>query len=66
MSKHGNSYDNEAKHHLYEIRDTERDAVFKYGICGDPVNPDGSSPRGNEQALYFNKVAGCFRFSPSF
>lgn len=39
MKKHGNSNENEAEHHLYEIHDVERDDVYKYGICGDPLNP---------------------------
>ena len=31
-SKHGNSYENDAPHHLYEIQDKEEDDIFKYGI----------------------------------
>lgn len=62
MSKHANSYDNEAEHHLYEVYDTERDTTFKYGICGDPLNDDGSSDRATEQAEFFNRIVGYFRF----
>lgn len=38
MKKHGNSNLNDAEHHLYEIVDREYDDVYKYGICGDPLN----------------------------
>lgn len=35
MSEHGNSNKNNKPHHLYEIRDSEDDDVFKYGISHD-------------------------------
>ncbi len=47
MSKHGNSLDNPNPHHLYEIRDTNDDDVFKYGITDDPIGIDGMSKRWN-------------------
>ena len=56
MKKHGNSNENDADHHLYEIRDTEDEDVYKYGICGKPLLPDGSSSRANEQVDVFNRV----------
>lgn len=59
---HGNKKDNKNKHHLYEINDRERDGLYKYGICGRPLNKDGSSPRANEQVNLFNKVVGWARF----
>lgn len=59
---HANSHENDADHHLYEIFDVERDNVFKYGICGKPLNDDGSSPRANEQVALFNWVVGMVRF----
>ena len=62
MSKHGNSYTNEEEHHVYEIIDSERSDVFKYGICAKPLEPDGSSARGNEQANFLNNAVGWFRF----
>lgn len=62
MKPHANSHDNDAEHHLYEIFDVERDNVFKYGICGKPLNPDGSSPRANEQVALYNRVVGMVRF----
>ena len=43
MSEHGNSYQNEKEHHLYEVFDTEKADTFKYGINDDPLNADGSS-----------------------
>lgn len=50
-------------HHLYEIRDRERgDGVYKYGIGGDPLLADGSSPRANKQVQLFNRVVGWARF----
>lgn len=62
MSKHKNSNENEAEHHLYDVHDTELDTTFKYGISCEPLESDGSSPRGNEQASLFNKVVGYYRF----
>jgi len=46
----------------YHILDLEKDVTYKYGVCGDPLEPDGSSPRGNDQAQFFNKIVGYFRF----
>lgn len=60
--KHGNSNQNDAEHHLYEIRDRRVNDVFKYGISGRPLKNDGSSPRANEQITLFNRVAGWVRF----
>lgn len=62
MSKHANSHENDAEHHLYQIYDAERQGVFKYGICGKPLNKDGTSPRANEQVTLFNRVVGWMRF----
>jgi hypothetical protein len=62
MKPRGNSHDNDAPHHLYEIFDVERDDTYKYGISGKPLCADGSSPRANEQVKMFNKVAGMARF----
>lgn len=64
MSKkpHGNSKKNQRPHHLYEIIDSKDDDVFKYGISGDPLNADGSSPRANEQVSLFNTVVNWARF----
>ncbi|MCF8247228.1 MAG: hypothetical protein K9J37_14735 [Saprospiraceae bacterium] len=62
MKKHGNSNENNADHHLYEIFDLERSNTYKYGICGDPLNKDGSSPRGKTQAKEFNRAFGWLRF----
>jgi hypothetical protein len=62
MRKHGNFYENDADHHLYEIHDVERNDVYKYGICGDPLNPDGTSPRANAQLRDYNRAFGWIRF----
>lgn len=56
MKPHANSHENDAEHHLYEIFDVERDNIFKYGICGKPLNADGLSPRANEQIMLYNRV----------
>ncbi|MFN0015215.1 MAG: hypothetical protein ACKVU2_11770 [Saprospiraceae bacterium] len=45
MAEHGNSNRNKKPHHLYEIRDSEDDDVFKYGISHDPIGKDGYSNR---------------------
>lgn len=62
MAQHGNANNNEAEHHLYEIRDREYKDVYKYGICGDPLLPDGSSPRGRLQTRELNRAVRWLRF----
>ena len=62
MKRHGNSNENDAEHHLYEIFDQEREDIYKYGICGEPLNKDGTSPRGNIQTKEFNRAFGWIRF----
>jgi hypothetical protein len=55
MGIHKNSNENMDEHHLYEVVDSEHNTVFKYGICGKPLNSDikkfeeehGHRPRGN-------------------
>lgn len=59
---HGNSKKNKNPHHLYEIVDGKDNDIFKYGISGDPLNDDGSSPRANEQVSLFNTVVNWARF----
>lgn len=59
---HGNDKRNQEEHHLYQIYDKDRKGVFKYGISGQPLNEDGSSPRANEQVSLFNRVVGWARF----
>lgn len=36
--------------------------IVKYGICGDELNSDGSSPRANEQVNFLNRAVGWIRF----
>ena len=62
MKPHANSHENDAEHHLYQIFDVERNDTYKYGVCGKPLNPDGSSPRANAQVSLFNRVVGMARF----
>lgn len=59
---HGNDKRNMRDHHLYEIADSLDDEVVKYGICGDELNADGSSPRANEQVNFLNRAVGWIRF----
>jgi|JFJP01.1.fsa_nt_gi hypothetical protein len=59
---HGNSRESKKEHHLYEIFDKKEETTYKYGISGQPLNEDGSSPRANEQVSLFNRVVGWFRF----
>ena len=59
---HGNDKRNKNEHHLYEIRDRQRNGLYKYGICGKPLNKDGSPPRANEQVSLFNRVVVWSRF----
>ena len=61
-SDHGNSNQNMEDHHLYEIVDNKKNEIYKYGISGRKLNPDGSSPRANEQIKEFNNLAGWIRY----
>ncbi len=63
MGNHGNSLSNENPHHLYEIRDTLSDEVFKYGISDDPIERDGLSKRIRIQIDYLNRAVGFERFA---
>ncbi len=62
MKIHANSHLNEAKHHLYEIRDRERNEVYKYGICGKPLLKNGKSIRAEKQVEKFNRLVDWPRF----
>lgn len=55
--KHGNSLENNELHHLYQIKDQQENDIFKYGISGGALLPDGSSPRANKQVKTYNLVA---------
>jgi hypothetical protein len=62
MKLHGNSYQNDDVHHLYEIRDKTTQKAHKYGICGHPLKEDGTSGRAEFQASLFNQIADWDRF----
>lgn len=62
MGIHKNSNENMDDHHLYEIVDSEDNTVFKYGICGKPLNSDGTSKRANEQLTVFNRLVGYVQY----
>ena len=59
---HGNSYENEELHHLYEIIDRVDDSVFKYGISFKPIGKDGLSNRIREQVNLVNRIDKWQRF----
>ena len=50
---HGNSRASTRPQHVYEIRDPSG-GTEKYGISGQPLNQDGSSPRANRQVNSLN------------
>ncbi|MFN0035504.1 MAG: hypothetical protein ACKVUS_10565 [Saprospiraceae bacterium] len=62
MAAHGNSNLNTKPHHLYEIRDSVDDEVFKYGISHDPVDDDGYSNRMRVQVNFLNLGVNWPRF----
>lgn len=62
MATHGNSNKNYKPHHLYEIRDSEDDDIFKYGISHDPIDKDGYSNRMRVQVDFLNLGVKRLRF----
>jgi len=62
MSEHGNSNKNNKQHHLYEIKDSVDDDVFKYGISHDPIGEDGYSKRMRIQVDFLNLGVKWLRF----
>ena len=62
MKVHANSHQNQEEHHLYEIYDIVEQDVYKYGICGESLYPDGTSPRAERQVRSFNRLVGFLRF----
>jgi len=62
MAEHGNSNRNTKPHHLYEIRDSVDDDIFKYGISHDPIGADGYSDRMREQVNFLNLGVKWLRF----
>lgn len=62
MGFHGNSYQNQALHHLYVIIDGDDDSIYKYGISDDFIDSDDLSGRVREQLDLFNRIAGFPRF----
>ncbi len=59
---HGNLNTNEKPHHLYEIRDSVDDDVFKYSISHDPIGADGLSKRIRVQVNFLNTGVDWRRF----
>lgn len=62
MKGHGNSNDNNKPHHLYEIRDSVDDDVFKYGISHDLIDEEGQSNRMKVQVNFLNLGVNWLRF----
>ena len=62
MIGHGNRNDNNNPHHLYEIRDSVDDDVFKYGISHDPIDTEGQSNRMKRQVTFLNLGVNWLRF----
>lgn len=60
---HGNNKKNRRTYHLYEIRDTQENDTYKYGISSDPIHEsDQLSKRIRGQVSLFNRIAGFARF----
>ena len=55
---HDNSKDSKKKQHLYAIIEIFRNLAYKFGISGEKLNKDGSSPRANSQVNKLNKRTG--------
>ena len=62
MNEHGNSNLNNKPHHLYEIRDSLDDSLFKFGISHDPIDTNGLSRRMRLQVNYLNLGVNWLRF----
>jgi URI fold toxin 2 len=62
MKKHGNRKDNDAEHHLYKIEDRTYNDVYKYGICGEALHADNTSPRAKRQVKELNRAVRWMRF----
>ena len=62
MTMHGNRNDNDNPHHLYEIRDSIDDDVFKYGISHDPIDEEGQLNRMKKQVSFLNLGVNWLRF----
>jgi hypothetical protein len=60
--RHGNSNHNDKPHHLYEIRDSIDDDVFKYGISHDALDDEGQSNRMKIQVNFLNLGVNWLRF----
>lgn len=54
IKKHGNSNENDKIHHLYEIRDSFDDSIFKFGISHDSIDENGLSNRMKQQITFLN------------
>ena len=62
MKGHGDSNGDNDPQHLYEIRDSLDDDVFKYGISHDPIDENGQSNRMKVQVNFLNLGVNWLRF----
>jgi URI fold toxin 2 len=62
MEGHGNSNKNTNPPHLYEIRDSVDDDVFKFGISDEPIDEEGQSNRMKLQVNFLNLGVNWLRF----
>lgn len=60
---HGNNLKNKKLHHLYQIWDSQKKEVFKYGISADPIDKNGLSFRIAEQLELYNLAADANRYT---
>jgi RHS repeat-associated protein len=60
----GNSRTSNKTQHGYRIKDTKNKDVNKYGVSGEKLNKNGTSPRANRQVSALNKKAGYQRYKP--
>lgn len=59
---HGNSKNSKKRQHIYEIVDSVEDSTVKYGVSGQKLNKNGTSPRANKQVNKWNFIEGFKRF----
>ncbi len=55
---HGNDKRSQKPQHIYKIFDFVEWVIYKFGLSGQKLNKDGTSPRANSQVNQLNKKAG--------
>jgi len=59
---HGNSKKSEKEHHIYKIVETEYEQTIKFGISGEELSKNGTSPRANKQVNKMNRFFGKIKY----